>query len=688
MSKTLLFEIGTEEMPAETMQRFRDDYLETASDIFNKNRLNYEDIKVYSTPRRLVLYIEGLVEKQSDRRENVRGPAVNIAFDDNGEATKAGQGFARGQGVSIEDLIKKDGYLYAEKVEKGKKTLDILPKLLLEIVNKVSLPKAMRWGNYELEFIRPIKWILALFGKENIELEIADVKSNNTTMGHRFLSNGIIKIDDVNNYFNLLKNSYIIVNHKKRRELILEQIKKLNIIGEAIIKDKLLTEVVDLVEYPTAFRGEFSKDFLELPQEILITAMEKHQRYFPIKDNEGELVNQFIGVRDGGNDFIDEVISGNEMVLRGRLADARFFFAEDKKYGFENRLEDIKNIIFQKELGSVYNKVLKLQVLAEKIAEELNWDDSKIKLAKRSAILSKNDLATEMVNEFANLQGVMGREYALIEGEDERVAEAIFEQYLPRFAGDDLPESEVGINLSIAEKIFNLSGHFLINNIPSGSQDPFALRRQATGLVRIIIEHNIPINIDNLINIGLETLKIRENNKKNAFNQLKNFIKQRLENYLSDQNIRYDIINAVININDNNFVDLSQRANALMELRDENQDLFVDLIRGLVRAKNISSKLEKELKIDSDLLIEVEEKELYKSYKKKEEKINNSFKSNDYLNGFRKIVELRDVIDKFLDNVMVMVEKENVRNNRLSLLKKIANLMDNVMEIDEIALDD
>ncbi|MGM0602338.1 MAG: glycine--tRNA ligase subunit beta [Bacillota bacterium] len=688
MPKTLLFEIGTEEMPAETMQKFREDYLETALKIFDKNRLEYKTIDVYSTPRRLVLFVEELLEKQPDKKETVRGPAVNIAFDDSGSPTKAGEGFARGQGVSVEDLKEKDGYLYAEKIEKGKETADILPSLLLEIVNKVPLPKAMRWGNYDLEFIRPIKWLLVFFGDKNFEIEIADIRSDSFSMGHRFLSNGKIEIDDVNNYFNKLEEAYIIVNQKRRKELILKQIEDLNISGRPIIRDNLLEEVVDLVEFPTAFKGEFSDKFLKLPQEVLITAMEKHQRYFPVKDNDDNLLNQFIGVRDGNEDYIDEVISGNEMVLQGRLADAEFFFAEDKKYGFENRLDDLKNIVFQQELGSVYNKVLKLEIMVEKIAEEMGWNEEEKELLKRAARLSKNDLATEMVNEFANLQGLMGKEYALLEGEDSRIAEAIFEQYLPRFAGDSLPQSKIGTVLSAAEKLFNLSGHFLINNIPSGSQDPFALRRQATGLVRIILEHNISLDLDKMIRIGLKTVQIRKDNRENAFKELKSFIKQRLENYLSEQNIRYDIINAVINVGDNNFVDLNQRAESLMEFRSENPDLFVDLIRGLVRAKNISSKLEKEIEIKEKLLEEKEELKLYDSYSKKEKAINDNFEKSNYLQGFHDIVELKEVIDEFLDNVMVMVEDNKIKNNRLSLLKKIADLMESVMDIDEIALDD
>lgn len=687
MAKNLIFEIGTEEMPAASMEQFRKDYFKTAEAVFENNNLEYKKMNVYSTPRRLVLAVNSLAEKQEDNKEIVRGPAVNIAFDDDNNPTKAGKGFARGQGVDVSELIEKDGYLFAEKVEKGKKTAEILPDILKKIVDQVPLPKAMRWGSVKMEFIRPIKWLLLLFGKTKLDLEIAGVESSDFSIGHRFLSEGKIKINSAKKYFSKLEEASIIVKQDDRKEIIEEQINKLNLSGKAVIKDSLLAEVIDLIEFPTAFKGSFSEEYLKLPAEVLITAMEKHQRYFPVVSDDDQLQSEFIGVRDGGSDYLDEVISGNEMVLKGRLDDAQFFFAEDQKYGFLNRSKDIKDIVFQKDIGSVYQKVEKLQQITAKLAEILDYDSERKEMAVRAAELCKNDLATEMVNEFANLQGLMGKEYALLEGEAPETAEAIFEHYLPRFAGDELPKTKSGTALSMAEKLFNLSSHFLLGNIPSGSQDPFALRRQATGLLRIILANKLEINIDQIIKLSMEIVEINLDNLENAVSELKEFIKQRLENLLAEENVRYDIINAVININDHNLLDVYQRAHKLMEFRSDNSELFVDLIRGLVRAKNISEKAENKLELDAGLLVEDEEKELYKEFNQRESEIKRFFNSGSYQKGFYLLVELKEYIDAFLDSVMVMVDDQKIKNNRLALLSCISELMADVIDIEEIALD-
>lgn len=687
MAKNLIFEIGTEEMPAASMQRFREDYLKTAADIFENNNLEYQKMDVYSTPRRLVLAVEALAEKQADNKEIVRGPAVNIAFDADGNPTKAGEGFARGQGLEVDDLEKKDGYLYAEKITKGKKTTEILTQILEKIVKKVPLPKAMRWGSVKMEFIRPIKWLLALFGSEQIELEIAGIKSSNYSIGHRFLSEGQLEINKAESYFSTLREAAVIVKQQQRENRIRNQIKELDLSASALIKDSLIGEVIDLIEFPTAFKGSFDESYLELPAEVLITAMEKHQRYFPVVSEEGELKAEFIGVRDGGSDFIEEVISGNQMVLKGRLDDAQFFFAEDQKYGFLNRTEDIKDIVFQKDIGSVYQKVKKLEKITSQLAEILDYQPETKQMAVKAAKLAKNDLATEMVNEFANLQGLMGKEYALLAGEKEETATAIFEHYLPRFAGDKLPETKSGTVLAMAEKLFNLSSHFLLNNIPSGSQDPFALRRQATGLVRIILANDLEVDLDKLINFSMKIVAINIDELDQAEAKLKEFILQRLENLLDEENIRYDIINSVIKVNNQNLLDLYQRAHKLMEFRNEDPKLFVDLVRGLVRVKNISEKAKNKLDFDAGLLVEDEEKNLYKALKNRKSEIKELFNSAKYKKGLYLLVELKPEIDQFLDNVMVMVDDQDLKNNRLALLGSITPLVAKVMDIEEIALD-
>ncbi len=690
MAKDLLFEIGTEEMPAGSMDQIRNDYLELAAKELAKYRLDFVCCDVFSTPRRLVLYVKGLAEKQADNKETVRGPAVSIAFDDQGNPSRAGEGFARGQGMTIEDLIKKDGYLYAEKVEAGRPTDQILLDILPELIDKLPLPKAMRWGDKDIEFIRPIKWLLALFGSEVINFSVAGIKSSNQSEGHRFLSDGAVTIASPKNYFAKLAKASIIVDQTERKELILSQIDDIQLLDyKPLIDNQLLTEVIDLVEYPTAFMGEFSPDYLELPDEVLITAMQKHQRYFPILDKNDEIAPYFIAVRDGDTENIDGVIEGNEMVLQGRLADARFFFEEDQKYGFENRSEDIKEIVFQKELGSIFDKVERLVKLGGLLSEKLALTPELRKQIERAAALSKNDLATEMVNEFANLQGVMGKEYALLLGEKKQVAAAIDEQYLPRFAGDNLPKTKVGMVLSLAEKIDNLVSHFALGYIPSGSQDPFALRRQATGIVRILISNDLSITVSEMIRAGLTVLDTEEIKLKNPVEEIKIFLKQRLENYLDEAGIRYDIINSVININDDDFSDLKNRAEAIMKIRNNNQQLFVDLVRGLVRAKNIAAKLQEDhLLVKEELLIEKEEKKLYATYFAKKENINEAFAKGNYEKGLKLLVTLKESVDEFLDNVMVMVKDNDVKNNRLALLEAIAKLADSVMDIDQIALDE
>lgn len=687
MAKNLIFEIGTEEMPAASMQRFREDYFKTAAAIFENNNLDYKKMNVYSTPRRLVLSIEALAEKQADNKEIVRGPAVNIAFDADGNPTRAGEGFAKGQGLEVTELTKKDGYLYAEKITKGQDTAEILPDILTKLIKNVPLPKAMRWSNIKMEFIRPIKWLLALFGSEEIKVKIAGVESSNYSIGHRFLSEGHLEITKADSYFSTLKEASVIVKQNQREEKIRNQIEKLDLSASALIKDSLMGEVIDLIEFPTAFKGSFDPDYLELPAEVLITAMEKHQRYFPVVSEKGELKAEFIGVRDGGSNFIEEVISGNEMVLKGRLDDAQFFFAEDQKYGFLNRAEDIKNIVFQKDIGSVYQKAKKLEKITSQLAETLAYQPETKKMAVQAAKLAKNDLATEMVNEFANLQGLMGKEYALLAGEKEETAAAIFEHYLPRFAGDKLPETKSGTVLAMAEKLFNLSSHFLLNNIPSGSQDPFALRRQATGLVRIILAKKLEVDIDQIINFSMKIVAINTEQLDQAAAKLKEFILQRLENLLDEENIRYDIINAVIKVNNRNLLDLYQRAHKLMEFRNEDPKLFVDLVRGLVRVKNISEKAENNFDFDAGLLVEDEEKNLYKALKDRKSEIKELFNSAKYKKGLYLLVELKPEIDQFLDNVMVMVDDQKLKNNRLSLLGSITPLAAKVMDIEEIALD-
>ena len=686
MAKNFLLEIGTEEMPANDMDLIRDNFLKLAKNVFSENRLKFENIDVYSTPRRLTLYINKLTEKQKDKKESVRGPAYEIAFDENGNPTKAGEGFARGQGMEVEDLEVRDDYLYADKVEKGEKTDNILDDIILELMKKINFPKAMRWGDVDFKFIRPIKWILTLFGNEKIEFEIAGVKSGNKSHGHRFLTKKPFEINKAEEYFEILNENFVIVNQEKRKEIILEQIKNIKeVSGEVVLMDDLLSEVVDLVEYPTAFCGTFSKKYLEIPEDVLITSMVEHQRYFPVRNNSGDLENLFVGVRDGNEEHLDVVKSGNEMVLKARLADARFFFEEDQKRDFEKRKNDLKDVVFKENLGTMYEKVLRIEKLSKKIAKEYDLSSEKIKSLLRAAELSKNDLLTEMVNEFAKLQGIMGAEYAKLSGESKEVVEGIREHYLPRFADDELPKNIIASILSITDKLDNIVAHYSLDIKASGSQDPFALRRQATAIVRIILDLNKNVNITEIIEYSFEILNVEKNG---LVKEVKELLLQRLRNELEEMEIRYDVINAVISINNDDFVDVKERGKAVMEIREENSQLFIDLFRGLVRAENLGSKADNSLEIDKNLFVSEEEKNLFNKYSEVQEVIKEKCEVGDYKSSLKKLVELKKPIDIFLDNVIVMVDDKELKQNRLALLQKVSELAETIMDIKEIALDD
>ncbi|MFW5992150.1 MAG: glycine--tRNA ligase subunit beta [Halanaerobiaceae bacterium] len=685
MARDLLLEVGTEEMPADFMAPVRKDFLEIIKNLFDKNRLTYKDCHVYSTPRRLVLYVSGLVEIQNDKKEVVRGPAREIAFDEKGEPTKAALGFSRGQGMEVDELIERDGYLYDEKMIEGKKTGEILPAIIVRALKDINFPKSMRWGDLDLRFIRPIRWLVFLFGREQLNINLGGVDSGRVSYGHRFLSNSPINIDGADKYFDLLREEFVIVDQTRRKELILDQIEELDIKGgSAVINPELLQEVTELVEFPTAFYGEFSDEFLELPEEVLITSMQEHQRYFPVVDDNHDLLSYFIGIRDGSEKYIEEVIHGNEMVLRARLADARFFFEADREVSFEERQEKLKEIVYQEKLGSMFEKVMRVKKLALRIGKGLKLNDEQLEIIERAAELCKNDLVTEMVNEFAKLQGVMGREYALLNGEKEEVAAAIFEHYQPRNADDSLPSTEYGQILSIADKLETITGHFSIGMIPTGSQDPFALRRQSTGIVKIIMEKDLNLKLSNIINWSMSLFNKEE---KNLFQKIKDFLLQRLINILEERNIRYDIINAVVAVNNDNINDLLKRAEAVMDIREEDPVLFEKLVHGLLRARNLAAEGNCSPELNVDLLQVGVEKELYRKFKELKELIINSFVQKKYRRGLKYLVKLKEPIDNYLDNTVVMVEDEEIRKNRLTLLQNISSILEPVMDIETITLD-
>ncbi|SDL40950.1 glycine--tRNA ligase subunit beta [Halarsenatibacter silvermanii] len=685
MADKLIFELGTEEIPAGMVAGLRNNLADDAEELLEDNRIDYEEIDVYSTPRRLVLEAEGVAEKQSDTEEVIRGPSEEIAFDDEGNPTKAAEGFARGQNVDLEEVIIRDGYLFVERLIEGRPAREVLAEMLPELVKNLSQPQTMRWGSGQFEFVRPIRWILALYGERVINFELAGLESDRITRGHRFLGVDSKRIESADDYFSRLADEYVIVDQNRRRAMILEQIKEIENEEdiEVFITDDLIQEVTNLIEFPAAFLGSFNPDFLKVPDEVLKTSMIEHQRYFPVKENDS-LAASFISVRNGDEKHLENVIKGNEMVIRARLADAAFFYEEDRSVELEDFNQELKNIIYQEELGSIYDKVKRLEKLSRGFGQNLGLSEDKIQALKRAARLAKFDLATDMVDEFAKLQGVMGRIYAEDAGEEKPVAEAIEEHYLPDQSGGELPGSDVGAVLSIADKMDDIVSNFFAGNEPSGSHDPFALRRKGVGIIRILISRDWNITVSELIAETSELIGAEDEVRVN----IRDFIRDRLESHLGERDIRYDIIKAVLEAGFDDITDCWKRCQALMNLRSENLGRFTDLIYGLQRCQNLAAQGEPAAEINPDLLGEEEEMNLHREYSDVKEDVLSSFSAGSYEKGLEKLVDLKDPIDNFLDNVVVMVDDEETRKNRLALLAEVSSLSDQVMDIGEIALDE
>ncbi|TDX51052.1 glycine--tRNA ligase subunit beta [Orenia marismortui] len=689
MSNDLLLEIGTEEIPAGFMNYTFRQLRDLSQEIFADNRIEIGEVEATGTPRRLVLSIKDVAEKQSDLEKEVRGPAVRIAFDEEGNPSKAGAGFARGQGITPEELDVRDEYVYACTKEIGKNTDELLAGLLTEIINRLNFPKSMRWADETMRFVRPIKWILSLYGEEKIDFSIAGVNSSNWSRGHRFLSEGNIEINNTTEYFTKLEEEFVIVDHNRRRAMILEQIENIAKKKDVVVKidEGLLTEVNFLVEYPTALCGSFSENFLDLPSEVLITSMREHQRYFPVEDKDANLLNHFVTVRNGNEDHIDVVRAGNEKVLQARLSDAIFFYEEDQETSLESKLNKLKNVIFQEDLGTIYEKVERIIALSAQFSAKVDLSAEKVEQAKRAAKLSKLDLVTGMVDEFSKLQGVMGRYYALNDGEDEEVAHAIFEHYLPRYSDDILPSTETGIIVSIADKIDSIVGFFSVGIIPTGSQDPYALRRQAQGIVKIIVDTDLELELDYLIEQALDILEEQgklERSRSEVKAEVLEFFKLRLENLLEEAGIRYDVVDAILSTNYSNINDTLLRAKALMEFREE--DDFEELIIAFNRVSNLASKSDNST-VKSELFEDDSEGKLYQDYKLIKDKVDLLVADRSYIEALKEVATLKGAIDEFFDSVMVMAKNEEVKQNRLGLLNLISDLLSRIADLTKVVVD-
>jgi len=683
MTKDLLFEIGTEEIPARFMSGALKQLENVAKVKLAELRITHGEILVVGTPRRLVLVVRDMAEHQTDMNSENKGPSVKIAFDGSGNPTKAAQGFARGQGVGAEELVVKDGYVYALVHKVGQPVAELLAEMLTNIIDTLSFPKNMRWANLERRFVRPIRWLLALFGSQVVPFTVAEVAASNKTRGHRFLSKGEFVISSVEEYFTVLADNYVMVDQEVRRQVIREQVEKIAISqgGTATIDEDLLEEVVYLVEYPTALCGKFDPQYLSLPPEAIITPMREHQRYFPVFSEEGALLPVFITVRNGGAEHLDIVRHGNERVLKARLADAQFFYEEDKKIKLIDRLDKLKTIVFQEGLGTLFDKTLRIQGLAVAIAKEIGVADGLQLVIERSAILAKTDLVTGMVCEFTELQGTMGQEYALLNGEEPAVAQAIFEHYLPRFAGDILPASSVGQVLSIADKLDNIVATFSRGLVPTGSQDPYALRRQALGIVNILIDGKHHVSLAVMLQKTMNLLGIDASKQEKLQASIQEFFRLRIKNILADEKIRYDIIDAVMAVGTDDIYDTWLRAGAL-EIAGTGAEMQ-KTVQAFTRISNLMKHTTTEV-IDDSLFATPAEHRLCQEYKVARQAIDQMMVDRNYSGVLDVMVHMAQPIELFFGEVMVMAEDNKVRYNRLALLKGIMNLARDIVDLSKI----
>ena len=673
MAKDLLFEIGAEEIPAGFMPNILGQLKTLAETKLNDAHLPFESIATYGTPRRLALIVKGLADTSAEISERHKGPSASIAYDADGNATKAAIGFARGKGLDVADLVVEDGYIYAETKTAGVPAKDIVTDMLPQLITGLNFPKSMHWGNLDAKFVRPVRWLVALLDEEVIPVEFATVKSGNVTRGHRFLGADEITIKNAASYVDTLKENFVMVDQDARRELISKQLHDIAASKNAAIvwDDDLLEEINYLVEWPTALCGGFEESYLALPDAAIITPMKDHQRYFPLVDQEGKLLPMFLTVRNGSDHSIEVVQAGNERVLRARLDDAKFFFNEDRKKPLIDRQDGLTKIVFQEGLGNLADKTERLLKLGRVFGEECGLHEDAAVVLERATVLAKTDLTTGMVTEFTELQGVMGKEYALLDGESEEVAEAIFEQYLPRFAGDVLPQTEAGKVLSIIDKVDNIVATFSRGLIPTGSQDPYALRRQTIGILNILLSSEWNISLRPIFKASMELLNVPAEKQDELLGQVEEFFTLRLKNIFLDREVPHHVIDLLLSNNELSVADAEGLVNALLANRiDEN----VELVQAYTRMYNLVKDVEY-TGVNSDLLKEDAEKALFEAASKASEASLAAWEANDYAAVVAVPATLVPAINKFFEDVMVMDKDEAIKANRLQLVRLAYSVM-------------
>lgn len=685
MSRYLL-EIGVEEIPSSYVYNTKVQLKEKFEKLLNDNKLTYDSVNVESTPRRFAIFIENINSSTNDEIISVKGPSKAIAFDEDGNPSRALQGFLKGQNKTVDDVIIKDfngsDYVFVESKEESKSVADVLRNNVYELVKSISFPRSMRWGGKSIRWARPIRYFLSLLDDEILKFDAEGIRVSNVTKGHRSLGSDHIVVDKIENYEKLLRENYVILSYKERRDIILRGLNKHDMEkgGEYMKDEELLDEIINIVEYPTVLIGDIDQKYLSLPKEVITTPMKDHQRYFPILDENGKLMPYFIVVRNGDDNRSENVVDGNKKVLVARLEDAKFFYEQDNKKPLEAYVEDLKTLTFFEGLGTMYQKTQRLVDLCDKFISDLNLGEDIKDSLKRAAYLSKTDLVSKMVIEFTELQGTMGKIYAKNSKEEDRVATAIKEQYMPTSSNGALPKSIIGIVLSMADKIDTIVGLYIIEKYVTGSQDPFGLRRQALGLINIILANNIDVDLKDLINDSL-IVYTEENalpfDYDATMNKIIDFIKERLKNMLIDNGYRYDIVNSVINGDETNILNIYQKVTALDQFIKEDEESLSYFTRIINLTKDSSDE-----QINEDLLETDLEREFYQEVINLPENPLNYME--DYKNELKLIGKTSEIGNKYLDNTMINVENQELKSTRLALLNTLAKRIKRVFYIKEI----
>ena len=691
MSHTFLMEIGLEEIPAHVVTPSAAQLVEKTEKFLKEQRMDFDEVQTYSTPRRLTVKVTGLADKQPDIQEEAKGPAKKIAYDKDGNWSKAAQGFARGQGVSVDDIFFKElkgtEYVYVKKLIEGKAAADVMQGMR-DVAMDLKFPTMMRWGTNDFQYVRPIRWIVAMLDDQVIPFKILNIESGNVSQGHRFLGKPV-ELKSADDYVEALRAEKVIVDAAERKSMIRGQINDLAQKNnwKIVIDEDLLEEVNNLVEYPTVFAGSFDEKYLSVPDQVLITSMKDHQRFFYVTDQNGKLLPNFVSVRNGNTEYLENVVQGNEKVLTARLEDAKFFYEEDQKQSIADYVERLKKVMFHDKIGTIYEKMARVRLLAAQIGKFVGLNDQELADLDRAAQIYKFDLVTGMVGEFAELQGVMGEIYARLQGENDNVAAAIREEYMPTSAEGELPTTKVGAVLSIADKIDSIQAFFAAGMIPSGSNDPYALRRQALGIVRIALARNWKLSVPMMLKFVENAMNERPDLYKNIMpgdeqKDMQQFIIDRLAQIMNgDKQLRHDVLDTVVANPENAFVDIEEAAKILGKHLED--DDFKETIEALTRVGRMAKKAPN-FEDDAVLKAELFENESEKKLAEAVKKVATAFEQADLEEKFNQLASLKNPITDYFDSTMIMAKDEDVKQNRLLQLKQIADLTKDFGELDNL----